>query len=455
MDLAALRRLVPAPLQGAVEAVLFPGELREARRVKALLARSLLHADEASAADYQRRRLQALLARARADVPYYAEVLAGVDLGSPACLAGLPLLDKELIRRNAGRLVSRRAGALGTFRFNTGGSTGEPLQFLASRAAGLVDRCHGTFLFELGGYVPGDRIAAFDGNAVPEELRRRGVFWRRRRRDLPYGSVHFSSHYFTPGNEDRYLEAFLELRPAFLRGYPSFIAQVAEALARRGHRPAFVKAVHVTAETVFDHQVAAIERALGCPVYRQYGHSEMAVFGFCLPGEERYLCSPYVGVTEVLDPAGRQVAVGEEGEIVVTGLHNAAMPLVRYRTGDRAVYGGRDRGFTVLARMQGRTQDVLYGKDGSRIAVTGLIFGQHFHAFGRIARWQLVQERAGEVEARIVRREGFGPEDEREVLAKLSEGERLLARVTYVEDIDLTLRGKLAFVVNRVAPPPA
>src|SRR5262249_60044698 len=69
-------------------------------------------------------------------VPY-----CGVLLGGWVCVAGgvssrrarrrLPFLTKPIIRENAEQLKSERA--VGLARFNTGGSTGEPLIFFIGR----------------------------------------------------------------------------------------------------------------------------------------------------------------------------------------------------------------------------------------------------------------------------------------------------------------------------------
>ena len=65
-------------------------------------------------------------------VPYYRDLFAEIsfapeNLQSLSELASLPLLTKPLIRQNVERLKARDAGKL--IRYNTGGSSGEPLVF--------------------------------------------------------------------------------------------------------------------------------------------------------------------------------------------------------------------------------------------------------------------------------------------------------------------------------------
>jgi phenylacetate-CoA ligase len=77
-------------------------------------------------------RLHQLLAHAEAKVPYYRNLFAetgfkAADLHSLADLARLPFLDKASIRAHTDALKADDANGLA--RFNTGGSSGEPLIF--------------------------------------------------------------------------------------------------------------------------------------------------------------------------------------------------------------------------------------------------------------------------------------------------------------------------------------
>jgi len=77
-------------------------------------------------------RLCALLEHAGSHVPYYRDLFARLDFDPRTVtrledLRALPLLDKSTIRANTERMKSEQA--VGLARFNTGGSSGEPLIF--------------------------------------------------------------------------------------------------------------------------------------------------------------------------------------------------------------------------------------------------------------------------------------------------------------------------------------
>ncbi len=102
--------------------------------------------------------------------------------------------------------------------------------------------------------------------------------------------------------------------------------------------PVRLKSVLLSTDHSPDRLVRAIESAWGCRVFDHYGTTEMGLGG----GVE---CEAHAGyhlreadlLFEVVDPeSGVLLPDGEYGEVVFTTLTREAMPLLRYRTGDRS-----------------------------------------------------------------------------------------------------------------------
>jgi phenylacetate-CoA ligase len=71
-------------------------------------------------------------------------------------------------------------------------------------------------------------------------------------------------------------------------------------------------------------------------VFETYGLAERVAFSSeCDRHEGQHLFEEY-GVTEFVDDQGEPVATGAPGRLTGTSLHNFAMPLIRYVTGDVA-----------------------------------------------------------------------------------------------------------------------
>jgi phenylacetate-CoA ligase len=396
--------------------------------------------------------LLAMLRYAYRHVPYYRGLFSmyEVDVNTGKNFSRIPPLDKKTIRAAGQSLVSDRIGSIPHYVMNTGGSTGEPLEFLVSGAK--VDPLHQDFFHRLIGHEPGDPVIACDGTAVPQALRDRGIYWVTKSQ-RQYGDEALSAHHLNEDTVAAYVERIVKLRPAVIRGYPSVIGRIASRVVEKGIcLPFRVKAVVLTSENAFEHQVDPIRRAFGTKVYFQYGHSEACVFAYTLEEGGPYYCSPVYGFTEVIGANGEHVSVGEAGEIVVTGFHNRAMPFVRYRTGDIAVFGGEQSGIVRLSSLLGRTQDVVYGKGGRQVYLTALIFGCHYNAFANIRKWQIVQDRAGHLTVRIVRDLCYCEDDEREIRDNFERVGHVTADFEYVDSVPVTPRGKSQLLIQSVGP---
>jgi phenylacetate-CoA ligase len=94
--------------------------------------------------------------------------------------------------------------------------------------------------------------------------------------------------------------------------------------------------------------------------------------------------------------------MGETGKVIVTPLHNFAMPLLRYDLEDYAEVGepcGCGRGLPVLNRIAGRVRNMLTLPSGEkRWPQLGLLYWQ----IAPIRRRQVVQRSLEQVELHLV-----------------------------------------------------
>ena len=81
---------------------------------------------------------------------------------------------------------------------------------------------------------------------------------------------------------------------------------------------------------------ANIEAGLAIPVDENYGLNEIGIVAIRC-GAGRFHVNTEVCAVELVDDNNEPQVVGEYGRILVTGLHNRAMPLIRYDTDDTAL----------------------------------------------------------------------------------------------------------------------
>lgn len=364
-------------------------------------------------------------------------------------LSKLPLLTKDTLRSKNESVINFNKDKSFMTYITTGGSTGEPLGFYSF---GGFDREHQIFLYKLYNYKSGDKILTLDGTTVNKEVVEKGVYWTRKsKKDLPYGSMALSSHYLTEENIDAYIDYIFDFKPAFIRGYPSFITKIAiEMIKNKKIVNWTLKGVQLTSESFSEEQVNIVNMAFGSKVFSQYGHSEASVFGYSIDESLLIYCSPLYGYTEILNEAGEQVSENEIGEIVVTGFNNYGQSFIRYKTGDLGSFKKEENGIKILNKVIGRTQDVVYGINGEEVRLTALIFGRHYKAMGRVKKWQLIQHKKGEIIFQIIKDKDFSSKDENEIRDNFLEIANIKTDFIYVNDIPLTARGKSKLLIQNI-----
>jgi phenylacetate-CoA ligase len=394
--------------------------------------------------------LTELLVYARKHSPYYRRILASIDIKNVKSIIEIPFLTKDIIRQYRESIKSKIAPSNLLYNRKTGGSTGEPLAFWS---IGNTEMLHQSFLFCAFGYCDGDKILAMDGSLIDDYLLKQNVFWKIKNDGivLPYGGMTLSSLYLNNDNIELYIGFIKSYKPDFIRGYPSFISEIARYILDKNISLDFkLKGVEVTSELCLESQANNIRQAFKTIVFGQYGHSEASIFGYTINESFVYFCSPLYGFTEVIRDDGHNVEIGEEGEIIVTGFSSFGFPFIRYRTGDRAIYGGDENGIVILNKILGRSADYLVNWNNEKVLLTALIFGQHFDAFSKIKRWQFIQNQTGIVNVLIDKGHGYSYIDENEIAKFFFDVGKIKTNFQYDLGFVKTKAGKTKFVIQNI-----
>lgn len=402
--------------------------------------------------DKSLKQLSKILRYAYRNTSYYSKIIPNNpdNYKDPrSLLREIPFLDKNLIRENYSSLLAVDTTKDFVGHLTTGGSTGQPLGF---NILGGHDYEHQEFLYRLMGYKEGDTILAMDGTKVPDELLKKNIFWiDKSSNNLPYGSKALSAHYLNNNTIKYYIEYLNALKPDIIRGYSSFIHEISKYINMNNINIEFkVKGIEITSESYYDHQLVDMRDAFGTKVYSQYGHAESSIFAYSTDESMISYCSPIYGFTEVIDKNGNHVNEGELGEVIVTGFFNYAMPFIRYRTGDLAIYDGTKDGIVKLSRVYGRTQDYIYTDNFDKILLTALVFGSHYKAFDNIDKWQIIQNEPGKIIFQITDSSKITIDDMNELKNSFLDVARIKTEFKFVKEISLTPRGKSKFLVQNL-----
>jgi len=147
------------------------------------------------------------------------------------------------------------------------------------------------------------------------------------------------------------------------------------------------------------------------------------------------------------------VPTGQEGELVVTGLHNDLMPLIRYRIGDMGRQLGEQcscgRGLPLFEITEGRMDDILTLPDGQRIGPR--LLAPRIERIKGFTQYRLVQTQLDHLEIRLVTL-SHDAEVPRRVQREVEKivGPSVSVEVKTVDEIPLSRRGKLRKVVSEI-----
>ena len=411
--------------------------------------------DRTSMEQLQLEKLQALLHLAHAHCPWHRDRIdaAGLshgDLSGLQDLRRLPTMSKQDAAANREATVWTEVPG-GAHRYNTGGSSGQPLIFYFGRWRQASDAAGRMRARRWWGVEPGDPEVYLWG--APVELNK--TDWVKTVRDRLINQLVLNAFAMSPQRMDVYLDALQAFAPRCLYGYASSLALLAAHARERGRRLRLphLRAVCATGEPLFDHQRALIGEVFGAPVANEFGSRDMGFTAHETPQGQLLLMSESI-LLEVLDAQGLPVAPGQLGEAVMTGLCSDAQPFIRYRTGDMVRLSDEPesagRGLHVIAEVVGRRTDFLVHADGTIMhALAGIYV---LRAIEGVAEFKLIQHARHDMEVLVVPGPRWQVQSAQAIQSGLQQrlGHELRVSLRLVQDIPPEASGKHRYVVSHV-----
>jgi len=244
---------------------------------------------------------------------------------------------------------------------------------------------------------------------------------------------------------EQQLEWLLGRRFSYLLLYPSGLRDLLRAAERRGVRFPELRAVRTFGEVVSPELRERVRAQWGVPVEDMYSTQELGYVALQCPDHPHYHVQSESVLVEILRDDGTPCEVGEVGRVVLTGLHNFKMPLLRYDIGDFGVLGPPcpcGRGLPVIERILGRVHDTFVTADGDRIWLT---VGIHrLRDLAPVVQHQWVQREPGQVELRMVAERPPTAAEEEAVRAHMLENLPANTRfdIAWVDEIPRSESGK-------------
>jgi phenylacetate-CoA ligase len=243
-------------------------------------------------------------------------------------------------------------------------------------------------------------------------------------------------------------------RPAYLTVYPSLLLELLRHCRENGVAFEGLRGVRTVLEVLAPEVRQLCREVLGVGVTDVYSCGEAGYLAIQCPEHRAYHLQQENVLIEILDDAGAPCAPGAVGRVVVTTLHNFAMPLLRYELGDLAEVGEPcpcGRTLPVIARIVGRARDMLTLPDGAkRYPFYGHSAMMSVRA---IRQHQLVQKSLTEIEIRLVVSHPLSAAEEARIreAAIAGLGHPFEITLAYTDEIKRDASGKYAEFRSEIA----
>jgi len=398
-------------------------------------------------------KIQHLVQYAYEHVPFYRERyqredIHPADIKSLKDFQALPFLSKEDIKNNLDKFVSPELRR--TVRPNeTGGSTGQPIQFYVDSPfwrwnVALRNRARAWY-----GVHEGDKMALVWG--APRDMPSQS--WKRQLRANIMRHRVLNAFYMTEPEMQAFAEMLVDWQPTMIKAYPSALCLFAEFIKQRGITGIRPRLIETTSEKVTQPQRELLEEVFACPVADCYSSREFVTIAYECELGKLHVCE--TRHLEIVDN-GQVVEPGQLGEVIITSLHQLAMPFIRYRIGDMAIYDANacscGRGLPVLRDVAGRTHDFLVTADGH--FVHGEFFAYTFRVKPEVVRYQIYQPDRNHLEVRLVCNQGLNDTWLDDVQTEIQSrfGHSTEVSLQIVNQIELTPSGKHRYIISDVKP---
>jgi len=431
---------VPSPRGAMLLALLY--QLEESQWLPPDLVRQLQFAQ-----------LRGVIAYAATHSPYYKKRFAEAGLDPAAPLNDeswrrVPFLSRRDLQEAGDSILSEAVPkAHGkTHELSTSGSTGMPVTI---RGSELTQLFWLTFTlrdqlwqgFDITKTLAAIRHAGKGAGAYPDGLTNKG-----------WGAA--SDAIFVTGPScflsiattvEQQIEWLQRKDPDYLLTYPSNLMALLTHSKAKNIRLPKLRCVETLSEILHPEVREACREVWGVKIVDMYSSQEVGYMALQCPKHEHYHVQSENVLLEILDENDRPCGPGETGRIVVTAIHNYAMPLIRYAIGDFAVVGEPcdcGRGLPVITRILGRVRNMLTLPSGAKL--WPYFGGDQFAKAAPVRQYQIVQKTLTDLEVRMVPLRPLTAAEEDKIRAVIAEqvGPGFKVAFSYHEEIARSKGGK-------------
>lgn len=394
---------------------------------------------------WQTQKLRLLITHAYEHTHYYKELLDSLglqpqDIRNIDDLHKIPPLTKELIRENFEKMKPDNIQFYPYKKASTGGSTGNPLQFILDRNSWGAFNAYNILAWEKTGYLYGETYAALGNSSIfpTEKMPLVYRLYYRLKGKIPIDAIQLSDE-----KMDKIISYIQRHHIHYLYGYASCLYLLAKHVEENNlHQTVKIKACFSTSEILTQEYRNCIERAFKCNLLDCYGAADGALVAYKYL-EEGYAVG-YNALAQIMD------SETDFGPVLVTDLNNFAFPMIRYQLGDEIglkkdkthVYNGQ-----IIEKLIGRSSDVIRLENGRTL--TGPGFTVIFRDLP-VKAYKIYKSDTLVINIDIVKAEGYTQKEESQIVknVQLHTGDDCKINIMYVDNLSPNKNGKRLYFLN-------
>ncbi len=402
--------------------------------------------------DYQLRLLKKLWKHSVSNVEYYKSFSKKNKLNKIVSLQDLhkiPIMEKSQFNQDINIFLSENISKKRFIKNSTSGSTGSNFNFFSDTKMTFNSKA-----------LHMRRYNWMDVSIFNKELIVWGAKW-----DIHNKSFLKKVKYFLQNvkimsgynlSDEDYLDIYKIIKDGryeILNSYPSILDRMVDVL-KEHNLSINPKTIIIGGEKLFLNQKNKIKNFFKSPIYDFYGARDMSnIAQSCKHDNGLHIFSENV-IVEVVNDNNIPIDEGE-GDLVITSLHNYAMPFIRYKIGDRArisKYKVCECGRTLplLDEVIGRKMELITFPNGNR--VMGAFWTLLFRSVKGIKDFQVIQESISEIDIFYTITPEFNQSNIPLLLSKIHDYGGTDININFIkkDKINKTQAGKMNFIISKV-----
>lgn len=281
----------------------------------------------------------------------------------PSNWEDLPIMQKKHYQINFNSLLSKGYNKKNTFIANTSGSSGHPFFYAKNKKAHAMTWT-----------ITSNRYLWYNINLNSKQARFYGIPLentgrvKEKIKDWITNRSRFPIYDLSDNALEKFIPKFQKSSFNYIYGYTNSLVLFARFLNKNNiilkNICPTIKLCIVTSETCTKEDKKILENGFGVKIINEYGVSEAGGITAFEDNEMNWILSTETQYIEIVNEEGKQLDIGQEGNILITDLYNKAMPFIRYNVGDIGKLKFAN-GRVVLDKLLGRMNDNIVLPDGT------------------------------------------------------------------------------------------